>query len=78
MPSNTLTQESNSPHASDLSKIKDVAIREKIEKAIVSLNLEGMTLSKDSLEDLVAFANGEISRQESLIRVINRAKSSAK
>lgn len=76
MPSST--QEVDRLQISERDDIKDAVARDKIEKAIVSLKLEGITLSKESLNDLAAFANGKISRQESLRRVVNRAKATTK
>lgn len=51
---------------------------EGMQRALTSLGLEGVSLSKESIADLHLFDAGKISKQEALIRVVARAKSQRK
>jgi hypothetical protein len=59
-------------------KIKQQAFSEGMKKALTSLGLEGISLSKESLADLHLFDMGKISKEEALKRVVARVKSQKK
>lgn len=54
---------------------KPHALSTKMQKALVSLGLENISLSKESLAVLHLFDAGKISKKEALERVIARVKS---
>jgi hypothetical protein len=50
----------------------------KINEAIASLSLEGITLSKESIDDLMLFSCGELSGEEVIKKVLSRVRSKSK
>jgi hypothetical protein len=63
-----LPQKSTNIHKQD-------TLSESMKDALVSLGLEGISLSKESLAVLHLFDAGKISKEEALKRVIARVKS---
>ena len=49
-----------------------------IQQAIASLRLEGITLSDESLTDLLLFSRGELSQEDTIKRVLARVRSQIK
>jgi hypothetical protein len=50
----------------------------KINEAIASLSLEGITLSKESIDDIVLFRSGELSEEDVVKKVLFRVRSKSK
>lgn len=54
-----------------------VRLSPRIQEAIASLHLEGITLTDASLRDLELFSNGELSKEDVIKRVLARVKPDA-
>lgn len=54
------------------------ALSIQIQQAITSLHLEGVTLSDESMADLLLFSRGELSKEEVIKRVLSRVRSQTK
>ena len=46
-----------------------------VQQAIASLRLEGITLSNESVEDVVLYSRGKLSKEDAIKRVLVRVKS---
>ncbi len=49
-------------------------LNRRTQKALISLGLEGITLTKESIDDLNSFDRGLLTKEEVLSRVVARAK----